>query len=114
MLDASTAFFARHDLLLCPTVICPPFDAATPWPREVGGHTFANYVGWMKACSLLSALDVPAVSVPCGVTSTGLPVGLQIVGPPGCDAAVLAEAAAYEAAHAHASCVPRDPLVAGV
>lgn len=63
---------------------------------------------WLKSCSLLSALDLPAVSVPCGVTQQGLPVGLQIVGPPGSDVEVLAEAAAFEHAHSYVHQVPRD------
>jgi amidase len=111
MLDAAHAFFQTHDLLLCPTVVLAPFDASLPWPKELNGHAFDNYVAWMKACSLLSALDLPAVSVPCGVTTQGLPIGLQIVGPPGADAAVLAEAAAFEAAHEFVRHVPREVRV---
>lgn len=117
MLDSAAAFFDTHDLLVCPAAILQPFDASIPWPSEVPGAAtrskFRNYTEWMKATSLLSALDVPAVSVPCGVTAHGLPVGLQLVGPPGSDAAVLAEAAAFEAAHSWVRCVPRDVHVRG-
>jgi Asp-tRNA(Asn)/Glu-tRNA(Gln) amidotransferase A subunit family amidase len=45
------------------------------------------------------------------VVSAGLPVGLQIVGPPGADAQVLAEAAAFEQAHIYKQQVPRDTAV---
>jgi hypothetical protein len=41
------------------------------WPREFDGHKFGNYIQWLKSCSLLSALDLPAVSVPCGLTASG-------------------------------------------
>jgi hypothetical protein len=41
------------------------------WPQEFEGHKFSNYIEWMKCCSLISGLDLPAVSVPCGVTAAG-------------------------------------------
>eukprot|EP00884_Botryococcus_braunii_P015047 jgi/Botrbrau1/23543/Bobra.0141s0014.1 len=56
-----------------------------------------------------SLVDLPSLSLPVGLTPEGLPVGLQLVGRPGGDAALLAAAAAFEAAHSFASAVPRDP-----
>ncbi|KAF6258940.1 amidase signature domain-containing protein [Scenedesmus sp. NREL 46B-D3] len=102
------SFFSKYDLLLCPTVMLPPFDATLTWPREFAGHRFANYVDWMRTCSTISALRLPAISIPCGTTMSGLPVGLQVVGPRDGDAAVLSAAAAFERAHGYVSSVPRD------
>jgi aspartyl-tRNA(Asn)/glutamyl-tRNA(Gln) amidotransferase subunit A len=53
---------------------------------------------------------LPAISIPCGFTSQGLPVGLQIVGKRRGEAAVLRAAAAFEAAQPWAPHVP--PIVA--
>jgi Asp-tRNA(Asn)/Glu-tRNA(Gln) amidotransferase A subunit family amidase len=52
----------------------------------------------MRTTRMFDVLGTPGISVPCGVTSAGLPIGLQIIGAPGADAAVLRLAAAYEAA----------------
>lgn len=41
------------------------------WPREFGEHKFKTYIDWMKSCSLISGLDLPALSVPCGLTAAG-------------------------------------------
>ena len=54
------------------------------------------------------APEIPSVSIPCGLTADGRPVGLQIVGRPYSDAAILAAAAAFERAHSFAGMVPRE------
>jgi Asp-tRNA(Asn)/Glu-tRNA(Gln) amidotransferase A subunit family amidase len=56
-----------------------------------------------------SLVDLPSLSLPVGYTADGLPVGLQLVGRPGGDAALLAAAAAYERAHDWSRAVPRNP-----
>ena len=55
-----------------------------------------TYVDWMASCYAISCLGVPAISVPCGFSPSGLPVGLQIVGRPARDLDVLALARAFE------------------
>ena len=57
-----------------------------------------NYVDWMKACYLISILETPSISVPCGFTPEGLPVGLQIVGNYFDETRMLAAAHAYQQA----------------
>lgn len=75
------------------------------------GTKFDNYVDWLMMTYAFSLVDVPSMSVPCGMTSNGRPVGLQIVGRPQQDAALLAAAAAFEKAHPFASMVPMQPIV---
>ncbi|MEZ5892710.1 MAG: amidase [Parvularculaceae bacterium] len=82
------SYFNGFDLVVLPTLPAPAMllsDAADPFAFEA--CTFA-----------FSQAGAPAISVPCGFSSRGLPIGLMIAGPPGADAAVLALAAAYESA----------------
>lgn len=85
-------FFRRYDLLLCPTAIVPPFAADVRYVEEVAGQRFDNYVHWLAITFAITLTACPAASAPAGLTGAGLPVGLQIVGPPRCEAAVLAAA----------------------
>ena len=89
LLVAAAEFFAEHEFLVMPVSQVLPFDAELLWPREVGGEAMADYLGWMRSAYVISVLRVPAASVPCGFTTGGLPVGLQVVGRPGDDLGVL-------------------------
>eukprot|EP00891_Asterochloris_glomerata_P000514 jgi/Astpho2/514/Aster-x0932 len=101
-----TAFMEDFDLLCCPCVMLAPFDVAVRWVPEVEGTLFDNYVEWLRNTYALSLLDVPSMSLPCGQTKDGRPVGLQLVGKRYGEAALLAAAAAYERAHDWAALVP--------
>lgn len=105
------AFMAERDLLVLPTVAVPPFPVEQPYPTEINGRPFENYIRWVYPTYAISVVGLPAISVPCGFTRTGLPVGLQIVGRRVQDAAVLRAAAAFERAAPWAGAVP--PAVAG-
>lgn len=85
--------------------------ARARWPRSLGGVAFDTYIDWLLIAGAVSLLGCPAVCVPAGFTAAGLPVGVSLVGAPGQEAAVLEAAAAYEAAHAWAARVPRDPAL---
>ena len=102
------AFFAAHEFLVLPTVQVLPFPVELDWPRQVAGTAMHTYVDWMASCYAISCLRVPAISVPCGFSPQGLPVGLQIVGRRGSDRAVLQLARAFERATQHA--LRRPPL----
>ncbi len=91
-------FFDEVDVLVQPVSQVPPFDAAIEYPVDVEGVAMTTYVDWMASCWTITVLGGPAVSVPCGFTDDGLPIGLQIVGRPGDDPRVLAVAHAFEAA----------------
>lgn len=92
------AFFADYDFLVCPVSQVPPFDVTTEYPTEIAGVEMEDYLAWMKSSYYISFTTLPAISVPAGFTSDGLPVGLQIVGPYRDDLGVLQLAHAFESA----------------
>jgi amidase len=89
-------FMERYEFLILPTTQVPPFDASLPFVREIDGSPMSSYIDWMKSCYYVSTVGHPAISVPCGLTTDGLPVGLQIVGRANADWSVLQLAHAYE------------------
>jgi amidase len=89
-------FMERFEFLVLPTTQVPPFDVNEPFVVSIEGVQMESYIDWMKSCYFISAIGYPAVSVPCGFTPEGLPVGLQIVGREGADWRVLELAHAYE------------------
>jgi amidase len=91
-------FMEEYAFMLFPVSQVPPFDVTQPYVTEVNGVEMASYIDWMKSCYYVSVLGLPAVSVPCGFTEGGLPVGLQIVGRYHDDWGVLQIAHAFEQA----------------
>jgi aspartyl-tRNA(Asn)/glutamyl-tRNA(Gln) amidotransferase subunit A len=89
------AFFEKYDLLLTPTIACPPFPIGLDNPTEIAGRPVAAYA-WIPFTYPFNMTGQPAASVPAGFTASGLPVGLQIVGRRFADAAVLKASAAFE------------------
>ncbi len=104
-------FFDSHDVLVTPTVMVPPFPVEQRYVTQVGDTEFDNYVDWLMHTFLITVTMLPAISVPVGLTKRGLPVGLQLVGPPRGEANLLSYAAALEAATGFADKVPMDPIV---
>lgn len=90
-------FFEKYDLLITPTVAIPPFPVEIPYPQEINGQPMSSYIDWFLLTYAISITGHPAISIPCGFTSEGLPVGMQIVGPRLGDGIVLKAAAAFEA-----------------
>lgn len=99
-------FFDTYDFLILPSTQVPAFPADQEYPSEIEGRTFDTYINWMEICYAITLTGTPAISVPCGFTDEGLPVGLQIVGPPGKDLDVLKLAYAFEQATKHADRLP--------
>jgi amidase len=91
-------FMARHEFFVLPTVQVPPFGVDQPYPADIDGVKMETYIDWMKSCYFISVVGNPAISVPCGFTEDGLPVGLQIVGRHRDDLGVLQLAHAFETA----------------
>jgi amidase len=98
--ERARAFFERFDYLLCPVTQLGPFPVECEYPTEVAGVAMGSYIEWMRACSRITVLGCPALSVPVGRTPDGLPVGLQVV------AAPFAERALLELAHALEQALP--------
>ena len=92
------AFFETYELLLCPATILPPFPVEVRWPQDCAGVAFETYIDWLAIAYATTLTAHPSLSLPCGFTGTGLPVGLQIVGPPRGEGPLLSGAAALEAA----------------
>ncbi len=100
------AFMAGRDLWITPTSAVPPFPIDQPHALEVNGRPLGRSMQRSYLTYAFSVLGLPAISIPCGFTRGGLPVGLQIVGKPRGEAAVLRGAAAFEAAHPWAHRIP--------
>ena len=90
------SLFERFDLLVLPSAQVWPFPAEWTWPREVAGRTMDTYHRWMEVVIYATLAGLPALSVPVGFNDAGLPMGMQLIGPPLGDLAVLNAAAAYE------------------
>ena len=89
---------AAREFLILPVTQVPPFDVHTPYVTEINGVMLPTYIDWMRACSDITVTGLPAISVPCGFTTDGLPVGVQIVGRHHDDWGVLQLAHAFEQA----------------
>ncbi|HZI83517.1 MAG TPA: amidase, partial [Casimicrobiaceae bacterium] len=92
------ACFERCDFLALPSAQVWPFDAAQRWPTSIAGREMDTYHRWMEVTIYATFAGLPCISVPVGFGSTGLPMGMQLIGPPRGDLAVLRLARAYEQA----------------
>jgi amidase len=91
-------FMERYEFLILPVSQVAPFPVEIEWVREINGVKMESYIDWMATCYAITLTGLPAVSVPCGFTNDGLPVGLQIVGRRERDFDVLQLALAFEQA----------------
>ena len=103
-------FLERYEFLVLPVSQVAPFPADVEWVRDINGVKMNTYIDWMATCYAITLTGLPAISVPCGFTPTGLPIGLQIVGRPRRDLDVLKLAYAFEQ---HAGLAKRRPSVVG-
>ncbi|MBV8566788.1 MAG: amidase [Methylobacteriaceae bacterium] len=97
MLARSVKFFETYDLLLCPATIVTPFPVGERYCKSCNGVTFETYIDWLAIAYATTLVCSPALSLPCGFTEDGLPVGLQVVAAPNDEASVLAGARLLEA-----------------
>jgi len=74
------AFMQRYEFLIAPVNQVAPFPVEVPYVTEIAGVKMENYLDWMRSCSWITVTGHPAISVPCGFTADGLPVGVQIIG----------------------------------
>ncbi|HQR72531.1 MAG TPA: amidase [Burkholderiaceae bacterium] len=90
--------FEQLDVLALPTAQVWPFDATLRWPQQIAGRGMDTYHRWMEVTIYATLAGLPAISVPVGFGAEGLPMGLQLIGRPRGDRAVLQLAHAYEQA----------------
>ena len=85
-------FFQSYDYLLTPCMAVPPFPVEQNYPETIDGRHMKTYIDWVAPTFVLSLTGLPIASVPAGLDSGGLPVGLQVVGGPQGEEHVLAVA----------------------
>lgn len=105
-------FFEKYDLLLTPATIVEPFAVQDRFVTECDGKRFENYVDWVAIAFAITLVCCPALSLPCGFTSSGLPVGLQIVAAPRAEGQLLASAKLLEDILGLRGSTPIDPQAA--
>lgn len=81
--------FTTYDAILTPCMAVPPFPVEHNYPEHVGGRAMETYIDWVAPTFVLSLTGLPVCAVPCGLDGEGLPVGLQVIGPPGGEERVL-------------------------
>ncbi len=91
-------FLEEYEFLVLPVTQVLPFNVELPFPTEINGKKMNTYLEWMEVVYWVSLTGLPAISVPCGFSKGGLPVGLQIVGRRNDDLGVLQLAHAFEKA----------------
>jgi amidase len=101
--------FKHFDLLVTPTVVVPPFDVGQRHVMEVEGVALPDFFAWLRLTLAVTVTSCPAISVPCGFTASGLPVGLQLVGQPRGEAALFSAAALFEAQLPYRELLPIEP-----
>ena len=104
-------FFETFDVLASPVVGCMPHPQTEEWVSEVGGVTLSGYMDWLRFAFLATTAGLPAISVPVGPGPRGLPIGIQLIGKPRGEAALLAAAAMFESVTGGPK-TPIDPVVA--
>jgi amidase len=96
--NSMRVFMEKYDYFILPSTQVPPFDIEQPYPGQIEGVPMLSYIDWMKCCYLITLVETPSISVPCGFTAEGLPVGMQIVGRHRDEWSVLQMAHAFEQA----------------
>jgi amidase len=93
---ALQALLRDHDVLALPSAQVFPFSIDTHWPKEIAGRKMPTYHRWMENMIYASLAGLPAASVPAGFTDLGLPMGVQLIGRPRGDRALLEVIAACD------------------
>lgn len=103
-------FFRVHDVLACPVVGLDAKAVELEYPTEVGGRPMRSYVDWLRFSFLAPTTGLPAISVPIGRMASGVPIGMQLIGPPRGEAKLLAVAQVIETLNPDFSPGPIDPV----
>lgn len=90
--------FAEVDILMLPSAQVWPFAVEDRYPKDIAGQGMDSYHRWMEIVVPVSLIGLPAMSIPAGFGPAGLPMGLQLIGPPRGDQRVLQIAQAWHEA----------------
>ena len=102
-------FFERNDFLVCAATSVAPFPVDQRYVKEINGRPCETYIDWFAITFALTMTGCPTISLPCGFTSTGLPVAIQIVGKPRGEASLLRFSKHIEDILGIAKCLPVNP-----
>lgn len=108
--DTMRRFFDTYDVLAGPVTGIGPLPVEIEYPPEVAGHASRDYIDWLRFAFLATLCGLPALSLPVGRDARGLPVGLQLIGPPRGEARLLQIARRLEQATGFPP-TPIDPVV---
>lgn len=109
----AVGFFEHYDVLVCPSAPLNPFPVEWTYPHRIDGVESATYIDWISITFMVTLTGCPVVALPCGLSPEGLPVGVQLIGPPRSEARLLALAAAFEQRVGIAEQLPITPREAG-
>ncbi|MBX2826036.1 MAG: amidase [Gammaproteobacteria bacterium] len=107
--ESLNEFFKHHDLLMCPSASIEPFPVEQRYVEEIDGTPLTTYIDWFSITFALSMCACPVISIPCGFTANGLPVGMQIMGKPRGEASLLSMARQIESLFGVAEQLPIEP-----
>lgn len=107
--DAMVGFVGRHGVLITPATPVAPYPVEKRHVDEIDGEKLVTYIDWLVLGYAITVTGCPAISIPCGFTANGLPVGLQLVGAPYGEAELLRTAAWCEAVLGASLVAPIDP-----
>lgn len=108
-----STFFETYDLLVCPATPLAPFPVEINYPEVIAGVKSETYIDWIGICFAVTLTSCPVVAIPAGFTAAGLPVGLQLIGRPRCEAALLGAAALFEQSTGLDKLIPLEPRSRG-
>ena len=103
------SYFEDYDLLLCPAVSVPPFPMEQRYVEVIAGQKSQTYIDWIAITFAVTMTSCPALSLPVGLTVSGLPIGLQVIGRPRGEADLLRACYRMEEVFGMAPYVPLDP-----
>ena len=92
-----------------PATPLAPFPVEINYPETIAGVRSETYIDWLGICFAVTLTSCPVVAIPAGFTASGLPVGLQLIGRPRGEAALLGAAALFEQATGLDKRVPIEP-----
>ena len=109
LFNNTAEFFNKYDLLVCPTVMVPPFDVEIRYMEEVEGVKMADYINWLYYTHSITLTSSPCVSLPGSFTDDGLPIGVQLVTECNNEYDLLSYSQSFEKNNTNAIKTPIDP-----